>query len=877
MNDIIKVILLNFILIYFLIKKNKSVSMFLIVVLFMYLLYLRANKLLEGQSNIDEKKDEVKFMKMANLDRLLGKLLNVYEHSEEDCIGGYTDFTPCDKKCGITHKYKTYRVKRKAGLFGKSCVEEDGRRKKELCDESDGVYKCIIGESCQEDGDCETNNCDPKTNRCVPKKVCSNTNLDLCNKEECIDLNNHYDYAKREFKYDETEPGVKCKLEDKETDTDTEDEEEDDEELGTEYDPDKISLEQCDSEGNFWLYKDEDRTDTLTSVECKLKIPGSVYYADESDERLMRRNQIYGTSETEHQMGPGLYCKIGYQFDPDSGNNLKGVTLPIESGDLEDIESENPIPLTNYCNVKYYNNNNTNNYMNSHINNTEDEDSPVLCRHGQQWPPLKYFTDLNNLGKNEQDMIPITEMCGRCNNGSRFIDGNICVNCSDTTNNFNQWVQDEDGKYERPPGSNIPMGKNASCTVGAVSTTAQLSDTCENLKNNRSLSCNNAVFKPGAQSTAADFYRNCCTYCDNNQYFVASTGGDNGSCVECPAGRVQDTTNPSNPECTPCPDNTIRSIGQSECSPCTIHGQIPNIEKTQCGNYCGENYLHCVENQSSEFQDTNVYRCEENCCVDINQTTSRFPAGAPYPTLIPFGHCNTGSIPRKTIGDEYTLDFYDECCEFECPSEHYKSVTDSGIRYCEDCNDACGGLQNDRRPCKCTLNEDSRNCQTLEIRKDDGSVMYTLITIEMFPGDWITQNSARGDLQYHQINDQQNPGLQAGTGGFIISDTSGTSSSNKDRICNICGCDPEAYGRGELSKIRYGYVTENTESGQRIKYLGIGDLAGGYGGSYSPLYKLIQNMRDQEGTDIYNSVLSNTIQRTTDLISNCCHNVDAQR
>ena len=233
MNDIIKVILLNFILIYFLIKKNKSVSMFLIVVLFMYLLYLRANKLLEGQSNIDEKKDEVKFMKMANLDRLLGKLLNVYEHSEEDCIGGYSDFTPCDKKCGITHKYKTYRVKRKAGLFGKSCVEEDGRRKKELCDESDGVYKCIIGESCQEDGDCETNNCDPKTNRCVPKKVCSNTNLDLCNKEECIDLNNHYDYAKREFKYDETEPGVKCKLEDKETDTDTEDEEEDDEELGT--------------------------------------------------------------------------------------------------------------------------------------------------------------------------------------------------------------------------------------------------------------------------------------------------------------------------------------------------------------------------------------------------------------------------------------------------------------------------------------------------------------------------------------------------------------------------------------------------------------------------------------------------------------------
>jgi len=38
---------------------------------------------------------------------------------------------------------------------------------------NDGVYKCMTGESCQEDGDCETNNCDPKTDRCVPKKVCS--------------------------------------------------------------------------------------------------------------------------------------------------------------------------------------------------------------------------------------------------------------------------------------------------------------------------------------------------------------------------------------------------------------------------------------------------------------------------------------------------------------------------------------------------------------------------------------------------------------------------------------------------------------------------------------------------------------------------------
>ncbi len=71
MNDIIKVILLNFILVYFLIKKNKSLSILLIVLLFMYILYLRGNKLLEGQDLIDEKKEEVKVMKMVNLDRIL--------------------------------------------------------------------------------------------------------------------------------------------------------------------------------------------------------------------------------------------------------------------------------------------------------------------------------------------------------------------------------------------------------------------------------------------------------------------------------------------------------------------------------------------------------------------------------------------------------------------------------------------------------------------------------------------------------------------------------------------------------------------------------------------------------------------------------------
>ena len=859
MNDIIKVILLNFILIYFLIKKNKSVYMFLIVVLFMYLLYLRANKLLEGQSNIDEKKVEVKFMKMANLDNLLGKLLNVYEHSEEDCIGDYSDFTPCDKKCGITHKYKTYRVKRKAGLFGKSCVEEDGRRKKELCDESDGVYKCIIGESCQEDGDCKTNNCDPKTNQCVAKKVCSNTNLDLCNKEECIDLNNHYDYAKREFKYDEAEPGVKCKLEDKETDTETEDEEEDDEELGTEYDPDKISLEQCDSEGNFWLYKDEDRTDTLTSVECKLKIPGSVYYADESDERLIQRNHIYGTSGTDNPMGPGLYCKIGYQFDSGSDNNLKGVTQPIQPEDLLDIESDNPIPLTNYCNVKYYNDSNTYEYMNSYINDSEDEDNPVLCRHGQQWPPLKYFTDLNNLGKNEQDMIPITEMCGRCNNGSRFIDGNICVNCSDTTNNFNQWVQDEDGKYERPPGLSVDIGigKNASCTVGEVSPTEILSDTCQNLKNNRSLSCNNAVFKPGEISTSENFHTTCCTYCDNNQYFDSNIDSPNGSCVECPAGRVQDTTNPSNPECTPCPDNTIRSRTQSACSPCTNSGQVPNNLKTECGNYCTNPDENCVPNPNvpwySSFATTarlvERYAREGGDSIDsqicrVRDTNYRFGGTAAVQQSVPLNNCSTYNADLRSNGDIKSLDFYDECCKFQCARDKMPKVSESGMLYCTFCtNDPCGtptitdGYFNtiSQTPCKCVINDSSTgSCNRNTVILNSGEE-YDLLTLEPFDSvfvNWIRAN-------FTGVNWGGTAAGQETVMGFRMDSTYST--------CNICGCVTAGI------PIKFGFVDTNYEYNE-----------------YS-----INNINDLYTLSAGSAAGYTFIQKVTDLRSNCCHAVDA--
>ena len=569
MNDIIKVILLNFILFYFLIKKNKSLSMFLIVILFMYVLYLRGKKILEGQSLIEDKKDEVKFMKMANLDRLLSKMLNVYEHSEEDCIGGYSDFSPCDKKCGITHKYKTYRVERPAGIFGKSCLEEDGRRKKKLCDESDGIYKCIIGESCQEDGDCDSNNCDPKTDRCVAKRVCSNTNLDLCNKEECLDLNNHYDYAKREFKYDETESGIKCKLEDQETDSEEEEEEEDDE-VESGYDPVTVSLAECDL--YYWLEKrTETGQDQLTSTECVLKIPNSVYLESVDDPKYQERLEKYGISNLEL---PGLYCNIGKQYkqnysEQDSiEDRLIGITEPISQSMIEeDFGNYNDL-----CRTPIYS-----------IGNTEQDGN---CEDGY-WPPYSYFDEVNNqyIDSRIYSKINISEMCGRCKNGWRKLVSGECEACGEHGSPNNQYINSETGGEKVLEGvDRNEMGQNASCSTGGdqinLNTYAKVS--CISYKSNPGFQCinNNQIWNSENENSEVyindlnDFYNTCCKNCENNDIITFSGGADS-----CTANNFNSECN-DNTRCTSCLEYHI------EGSEDTYDYRLDNF---RCGS-CPVNY-----------------------------------------------------------------------------------------------------------------------------------------------------------------------------------------------------------------------------------------------------------------------------------------------
>ena len=80
--NIFKLFILNMILLYFL-RYNIKFGIILLCITIVYLLLLNNNNI-EG-NNIGDAKRELKYLDMLNIDRLLNKLIGVFEHSEEDC------------------------------------------------------------------------------------------------------------------------------------------------------------------------------------------------------------------------------------------------------------------------------------------------------------------------------------------------------------------------------------------------------------------------------------------------------------------------------------------------------------------------------------------------------------------------------------------------------------------------------------------------------------------------------------------------------------------------------------------------------------------------------------------------------------------------
>lgn len=500
MNDIIKLILLNIILLYFLIKKEKYISIILIIILIIYSLYLKYGKILEGNDVLDEKKSEVKFMKMAKLDNLLSKLLNIYIHAEDDCEGEYTKFSPCDKKCGKTFKYKTFRVYEKEGILGR-CNHKDGERIKKECDISDGIYPCIIGQACDVNEDCKSGNCDPKTDKCVEKEVCSNKNLNLCNKEQCIDLNNQYSIPGQSYDYDESIDGIKCVLKDDETDEETDDENNLDNINNIDY----ISIIN-NSECSWYTNRPEEGSNNsgLITKGCKYINSKTIYLDKENNiakKILNNRETLYGLSEDT--LDSGLYC-----IEPFKSIRLDskiGMTEPITENNIEGDLNNNEI-----CNVE--------------INGS--------CRPGY-WPPLDFFKN----GNASSIGISIDEICKRCDNGYKYENENDNVSCTECGSGsyLIQYSIDNDGVYSSPKEGG-ESGKINNCNELSKSSCKNLFDAhykC-NIYHVYDTDKNDLLSNPG------EFKSVCCKLCNSGELpkspLEQTSNVDENNCRHCANG-----------------------------------------------------------------------------------------------------------------------------------------------------------------------------------------------------------------------------------------------------------------------------------------------------------------------------------------------------
>ncbi len=532
MNDIIKLILLNVIIIYFF-YKDKKISIFLMSILLVYYLYLKNNKI-EGNSNLEEKKKEARYLNMLNIDRLLDNLIGVYEKSEQDCIGEYSEFTPCDKKCGKTYKYQTYRVIEPGGPLGTRCLQEDGDRKKVLCDKEDNIYPCEIGGPCDEDADCITDSCDPETDRCVSNRVCSHENLDLCNRIQCLDLNNQYDYHDKEFKFGSD---LECKLENI-----LEEDDEGDIDIVTEPIIEVLpDFRECP-----WYMEQDYSKSSRGEKACKMKNINTEYLKDGDGSLDLRKSQ-YNKQDLEE----GLYCKIGYKYNND--NDVIGVIEKIEEGNLDNI-----------CNES--------------ISNNIDE-----CEGRGYWPPLSFFIyDKNALITNESERIPIDDMCKRCNNTYIYERDGVCAFCGDSE------YEDERNEPENQfyigdillNKNNGEIGKNVNC-YSELNERSNYS-TCGQWKSGGGF-CRSSIglsTQDETQCILEDCSNICClNKCPQGKERIIK--GENESCDRCDDDDVEDCLSEC---CTPCSadNNEYRSENMNQCEPC--RGYTNYIYRDNDGN-----------------------------------------------------------------------------------------------------------------------------------------------------------------------------------------------------------------------------------------------------------------------------------------------------
>ena len=531
--NLVKLIILNMLMLYFL-RYDIKYGIMIMLIMVIYLIML--NKGVVEGNILEDAKREVKYMEMVNIDRLLNNLLNNYKDINKNCVGDYTGYGECDKKCGKSYKYKTYRIIEEGGLNGASCEQEDGFRMRELCDKSDGIFPCSIGHSCTEDLDCESGNCDPSTHTCSTVEVCSKDNLNLCDTRfKCVDLNNQYDYPNKTFIYDDDDDDDNCKLEENEEEEEEEEDDPEDYELGEDG---TVSLPRqfsCEDRG-WYMVETEGSRDNQLLQECELRGENTVYLEGDSLNERMMQYGIYTLPE-------GLYCEFGKK----SGGDINGYTEPYIS--------QSQIPDGGMCN------------QDISIDHTATDLG--MCEQGY-WPPLSYFRDSNQYQTNK---LHIDQICNRCDNGYKYETG-TCTSCSP--------VEDAGTVDTDPTNPTNPVRNqyNISSNIytGYNEREVGLNDRCANtdtdLNHQIELSCSEGDNTP----CDGDRFRISSDICNNPSDL--SNGDCQGCCAQCNPGYKYD----SNQGCVKCDINTYSNAPGVSCMPC-LDGMISpttSTDRTSC-------------------------------------------------------------------------------------------------------------------------------------------------------------------------------------------------------------------------------------------------------------------------------------------------------
>lgn len=198
MNDYIKLIIFDIIIISlsFLFKKNIIlfyVLIFLLIFILTYMLILK-NKIIEGnfQEELFESLDYVDSNKQISrlpldkisliLETMLEKLSGTKIENKNSCKGEFIINNLTNKTCGDGFNERVYKILDPG---------DGGCLHSELYKEKIPLKFCAYGDKCEKDLDCKSNRCNDEL--CDFELDCSETMLSGCKYDSCLALNNDLD------------------------------------------------------------------------------------------------------------------------------------------------------------------------------------------------------------------------------------------------------------------------------------------------------------------------------------------------------------------------------------------------------------------------------------------------------------------------------------------------------------------------------------------------------------------------------------------------------------------------------------------------------------------------------------------------------------